>query len=477
MLRRARSRIRNLRYGADPVAFVHDCIAWDEGQRPTDYQDEILARGASEPRVAVRGPHGCAKTTICSWRILHWYLTRDDVCDWKCPTTASAWRQLDKYLWPEVHKWARRLRWDVLQRDPFVDGKDLLDLALKGLSGEAFAVASNQPALIEGAHADSLLFCYDEAKFLPDEIWNASEGAFSGQGEVSAFAISTPGPPNGRFYDIHARKPGYEDWWCRHITLEEAIRAGRVSRAWAEAREREWGADSPIFRTRVLGEFAADDEEGVIPLAWVEAAMARWEDLLDYGKVLVVGIDVADTGTDDTAMALGGPNGIAQLHVYPTGDTMQTTGRAAAALGAPRDRARAVVDVIGVGAGVAARLKELGYRVDPFNASSGTHVKDRTGAFGFLNLRAAAWWGLRERLDPATGDGVILPRNDRLLAELVVARWRVTSAGKIQIEAKDEIRKRLGRSPDCADAVVMACWQGAQVPARTGAKQIVNARY
>jgi hypothetical protein len=227
----------------------------------------------------------------------------------------------------------------------------------------------------------------------------------------------------------------------------------------------------------VLGEFAADDEEGVIPLAWVEAAMARWEDTPDPGRLTVVGIDVADSGTDDTAFALGGELGVHQLHIYATGDTMQTTGRAVAALGSARDKVRAVVDVIGVGAGVAARLREQGYRVDNFNASSGTTTKDRTGAFGFLNLRAAAAWGLRERLDPVTGDGMILPRSDRLLAELVAMRWRVTSSGKIQIESKDEIRKRLGRSPDVADAVIMASWRGASSPAHTGAKQIVSGRY
>lgn len=80
----------------------------------------------------------------------------------------------------------------------------------------------------------------------------------------------------GRFYDIHSRKPGYEDWTVRHVTLGEAIKAGRISPDWAEQRKRQWGEDSAIYQNRVLGEFAASDEDAVVPLAWVEAAVERW---------------------------------------------------------------------------------------------------------------------------------------------------------------------------------------------------------
>jgi hypothetical protein len=235
-----------------------------------------LAGGQGADRLS----HGLGKTTLNAWAVLWFALTRDGE-DWKVITTASAWRQLEVYLWPEVHKWARLLKWDKLGRRPFTDG-ELLTLNLKLATGQASAVASNLPALIEGAHADHILYLFDESKTIPEGTFDAAEGAFAGAGEGSALealalAASTPGEPVGRFYDIHKRKPGFEDWHVRHVTVEEAIAAGRVSPQWVEQRAKQWGVTSAVYQNRVKGEFCSSDEDSVIPLAWVEAACARWE--------------------------------------------------------------------------------------------------------------------------------------------------------------------------------------------------------
>jgi hypothetical protein len=164
-------------YRNNPVAFTHDCIDWKD-DKPTDYQDEILDQLARKRRVAVRAPHGAGKTAIASLAVLWFALTRDGE-DWKCPTTASAWRQLQRYLWPEIHKWARRVKWAKVQRDAFDPRTELLQINLKLRTGEAFAVASDNHELIEGAHADSLLYLFDEAKAIPSATFDAAEGAFS----------------------------------------------------------------------------------------------------------------------------------------------------------------------------------------------------------------------------------------------------------------------------------------------------------
>jgi hypothetical protein len=111
--------------------------------------------------------------------------------------TAGVWRQLEHYLWPEIHKWARRLRWDVLGRPPLNERTELLALNLKLRHGAAFAVASDQPSLIEGVHADSVLYVFDESKSIPAGLFDAAEGAFSaaradGLPEALAIAQSTP---------------------------------------------------------------------------------------------------------------------------------------------------------------------------------------------------------------------------------------------------------------------------------------------
>lgn len=450
-------------YRNDPVAFVHDCFLWREGQGPTAYQDDILASLIASKRVAVRGPHGLGKTALNAWTVLWFALTRDAAgVDWKVPTTASAWRQLSKYLWPEIHKWSHRLRWDKLGRPPFDTRSELLMLGLKLRSGEAFAVASDTPELIEGAHADALLYVFDEAKVIPAATFDAAEGAFSNAGgdtsnEALALATSTPGEPNGRFYDIHSHKPGYEDWHTRRVTLEDTIQAGRVSREWADQRARQWGTATAVYQNRVAGEFASSEEDGVIPLAWIEAANDRWRIWHESGRpgtLTAVGVDVARSGTDKTVLALRFGNVIGELRRYSREDTMATSGRVEGVLTA--QGGRAVIDVIGMGAGVFDRLRERRQRVDAFNSSERTDATDRSGELGFINRRSHAWWRLRELLDPLSGTDIALPPDDTLTGDLTAPHWTVRSGGRIQVESKEDIKPRIGRSTDDGDAVVMA---------------------
>jgi hypothetical protein len=450
---------------------VRDCFDW-RGQGLATYQEEILSEVTTRKKVSVRGPHGLGKTAIAAWLVLWWGLTRDGD-DWKAPTTASAWRQLTHFLWPEIRKWARRLRWDKMGREPFSPREELLTLKLKLSTGEAFALASTDAALIEGAHAKCLLYVFDEAKRIPPATWDAAEGAFSTAGEDTtdealALAISTPGEPSGRFYEIHSRKPGYEDWWVRHVTLEEAIAAGRISREWAEQRKRQWGESSAIYQNRVLGEFAASEEEGIIPLAWVEAANERWFEWHEQQNsqstppvLTTVGVDVARSGEDKTVLALRYGNVIAELRRTAREDTMATVGRVAGVLEAKGGVA--VVDVIGIGAGVVDRLREKGMRVVAFNAAERSGARDRSGELGFVNKRAEAWWHLREVLDPANNEQIALPADDLLTGDLTAPHYRVVSGGRIQVESKEEVKKRIGRSTDDGDAVVMAFDVGGEV--------------
>jgi hypothetical protein len=452
------------KYRNDRVAFTHDCVDWKEGEKPAPYQDEIFGALDTYLRVAVRGPHGLGKTAIAALAVLHFALTRDGE-DWKCPTTASAWRQLSKFLWPEIHKWARRLKWEKILREQFNLQSELLTLNLKLLTGEAFAVASASHEMIEGAHADTLLYVFDEAKAISNEIFDAAEGAFA-NGECFALAISTPGEPSGRFYDIHRRKPGLESWWVRHVTLDEAIAAGRISRAWAEDKKRLWGENSAAYHNRVLGDFHSSDEDGLIPLAWVEAANERWlnwseqDDSSKWLPFTCVGVDVARSmDGDKTVLALRHEDVITEIRRYAEADTMAIVGHVAGVLNARRGFA--VVDVIGVGGGPFDRLQEQKFTVHAFNSSAAAPpgMKDRSGELEFLNTRAAAWWSFRERLDPAYGPTLALPPDDLLIGDLTAPHWKTTSAGKIQVESKDEIRKRIGRSTDDGDAVVMAFYE------------------
>ena len=447
-------------YRDNPARFVLECFEWGEGEGPTPYQLQALEEFPRRRRIALRGPHGLGKTALAAWIVLWFALTRDAMPagDWKVVTTASAWRQLTHYLWPEIHKWARGLKWERIGRGPFNEREELLNLTFKLDNGEAFAAASDKPDLIEGAHASRLLYVFDEAKAIPPPTWDAAEGALA-SGDCYALAISTPGEPAGRFYDIHSRKPGYEDWWVKHVKLAECIAAGRVDPEWARQRLLQWGEGSAVYQNRALGEFASSDEDGVIPLSWVETANERWRALEtsgEWGEFTCVGVDVG-RGGDASVLALRHGEAIRELRRYGIADTMVVTGYVVPVLRG--HGGYAVVDVLGVGAGVVDKLREDKQAVEAFGAGESTDWKDRSGELRFMNKRAAAWWNLRELLDPANGHALALPPEDLLTGDLTAPHWRPSSGGRIQVESKDDIRKRIGRSTDDGDAVVMAFWE------------------
>lgn len=446
----------------DPVQFVHDCIRFKPNEGLTDYQAHQLRAVVEHGRVAVRGPHGLGKTAAAAM-LVHWFAITRDLAgvDWKVVTTASAWRQLTRYLWPEIHKWAKRIDWDAIGMRAYT-ANQLLTLNLKLTHGEAFAAASNDHEKIEGAHADAILYVYDEAKAIPTTTFDATEGAFSGAGadtaaEAYAVAQSTPGAPAGRFYDLHARKAGYEDWHPIHVTREQVIDAGRMSRHWAEQRAAQWGTDSSLYKNRVEGKFAGDDEDAVVPLSWVEAANDRWRALADsgdWGPLTCVGVDVARGGGDKTMIARRHGWSVRKIDEHDLDDTTEVTSETVTAM----VDTHAVVDVIGIGAGVVDQLREKGRPVVAFTASARTDKRDESGELGFTNCRSAAWWGMRTLLHPERGPGIALPPDDMLTGDLTAPKWHERAGGKIQVESKDDIRKRIGRSTDSADAVIQAFW-------------------
>jgi hypothetical protein len=463
-------------YHDDPGGFVRECMIWPPGQGPTDYQVRNMALMVEKNRLAVRSPHGTGKTTTNAWLVLWFALTRDLLGeDWKIGTTASAFRQLRIYLWPEIHKWANRLDWKKIGRPPFMPKVELMDEELRLAHGIAFAASSDDPAKIEGMHADQVLFIYDEAKTIPTETFDATEGAFMGAGEDTgnfayAIASSTPGEPTGRFYEIHARRAGLEPWEPVHISLADAIKARRISANEAERLKRQWGADSALYINRVLGNFASREEDGVIPLSHIELAVARWEALNDarwteLGPLSAIGVDVATTGRDKTVFCYRHGFILRKIERFSKQDAMETAGKLVRVLRANENLPLAIVDQ--ADAGVCARLKEQGARVKPFVSSHhDSSLRDITGQLEMLNLRAAAWWYMRDILDPENGKEVALPPDDRLIGDLVTPRHKEHSSGRIKVELKDEIRKRLGRSPDDGDACVYAFWSAARGPVR-----------
>ena len=465
--RRVRSRSGRLftyddfkrKYRDDPVGFARDCIKWREDEDGlAQYQANALNKLVKERRHSMRGPHGLGKTMVSSIAILWFALTRDGE-DWKIPTTASAWRQLEKFLWPEIHKWERRLDWDKIGRKPFDKRNELMTLSMRLESGEAFALASSDHNLIEGAHADQILYLFDESKSIPEPTWDAAEGAFS-IGDCYWLAISTPGDPNGRFYDIQRQKSGYDDWSVQHVTREEAIAAKRMSVEWAEQRQKQWGKHSAVYQNRVEGNFASSDKDTVIPLEAVERSNERWLEWQErgYGALVEkIGVDVG-RGTDPSAIAYRSDNVILAIEEISNDDVDELKGIVEAKL-KHNKILKAIIDLTGMGAGVHDPLKnieEIGDRVIAFVAAQKTDLTERNGERGFADARSAIWWIGREML---LNDELDLPPNDDLLGELTAPKYK--DGVKIKVESKEQLRKadRLGHSTNLADAVLQTLWE------------------
>lgn len=470
------------KYFQRPDLFVQECLHWQSGVSPTAYQLEICEAFPHKKRCAVRGPHGLGKTALASWIVLWFALTRDGY-DWKIVTTASAYRQLVKYLWPEIHKWVRKIRWDVIGTLPWREGHELLSVSLRLNTGSAFAVASNKPDLIEGAHAKHMLYVYDEAKAIPDKTWDAIEGAFANVGagtgdEGLALAISTPGDINGRFYDINRKKAGLEDWWVRFVTKAECIAAGRMSADWAEQKKRLWGETSAVYQNRVEGQFAAQDEHAIVPLAWIELANQRWEAWKEKGfpgTHVITSADIAEGGGNKTVFAnlmqIGGADcfrAVKDFEEFTHAQEKKTATMATAGRLAGKKRAepklRLIVDAIGIGAGVAHRLNELQLACTAFKGGEKTSRVDFTRQFTFNDKNSAAWYLVREMLNPDYQFPMALPPSDDLVRDLTTRHYSIRSDGVVIVEGKKEMRKRLKLeepeaemdSPDYGDALAMA---------------------
>jgi hypothetical protein len=222
------------------------------------------------------------------------------------------------------------------------------------------------------------------------------------------------------------------------------------------------------YRDGNFGTAFKDDDFQVIPTAWIEAAQRRWHAEGGRGIAMTaIGLDIAQGGSDQTVLAVRHGGWYAPLVRKPGHETQNGSAVAAAVVAVRRDRCPVVVDVGGGwGGDTVARLKDNGIPVIGFNGANASLAKTKDRQLAFFNKRAEAWWRTREELDPGQDGGSIiaLPPDASVKADLAAPRWELTARG-IKIEAKDEIRKRLGRSPDEGDAIVMCLSEGARAVA------------
>jgi hypothetical protein len=210
---------------------------------------------------------------------------------------------------------------------------------------------------------------------------------------------------------------------------------------------------------QALTDFASsmqDDPYQVIPTKWVELAQQRWRSYGERPETQdALAIDVARGGHDQTVLAARYRDYV-KVWQFAGKETPDAQSVVQLLSLYRTDNSPISVDVVGVGASVFDLLRASGYSVSPVNGAERSYLRDRSGQFGFANKRAELYWKLRELLDPQYGATLALPPNPEVLRDLTAPRWKLTLQG-ILLESKDEIKKRIGCSPDVGDAIVMAC--------------------
>lgn len=215
----------------------------------------------------------------------------------------------------------------------------------------------------------------------------------------------------------------------------------------------------PLRSQMLYGDFEAgisDDPWQVIPTAWVEAAMARWEDKHKKPEMVSAGVDVARGGKDKTTIQRRHEGWwFDRMIRFPGADTPDGPSVAGQVVTVVRDRAPIHIDVIGVGASPYDYLRDMKQQVVGVNVSLSATTMDRTNTLKFFNLRSQLWWTAREIFDPSNNYGISLPFDQKVLADLTCPKWTV-SGKTIKVESRDEIVKRLQRSPDDGTAFVLS---------------------
>jgi hypothetical protein len=425
-------------YGEDPVSFVNEVL----GAKPLSYQAEFLdaiARG--ERRISIRSGHGTGKSTAASWAMLWFVLLRFPN---KVVVTAPTSGQLFDALFAELKRWINELppQLQVL----LTVKSDRVELT--AAPSEAFISArtsrAETPEALAGVHSDNVMLVIDEASGVPEQVFEAAAGSMSGHSAVTIM-LSNPTRSSGTFFESQTRLS--QHWWTRRWSC---IDSPLVSDDFVNEMRERYGEDSNAFRIRVLGEFPLGDDDTVIPYHLADAARNRDIERSENERP-VWALDVARFGSDSTVLLKRAGSVVYEILVWNGVDLMGTVGRVKAeydALPTSRRPQVILVDSIGLGAGVVDRLRELGAPVRGVNVSEAPSAKET-----YTNLRSELWFRVKGWLEDRS---CRLPDNDRLIGELTTIRYKFTSAGKMAVESKDEMRRRGLKSPDLADALCLS---------------------
>lgn len=437
---------------------VMDIVAWTAEKRDGflwSKQREVAQSVVENRYTAVKSAHGTGKSFLAA-DIVSWWLDQHPIGDAFAITTAPTAPQVEAILWREISvahdeahlpgriTWGQVPMWKVGDR-MIGYGRKPADYADPNKAMQAF----------QGIHAKFVLVVLDEACGIPMWLWNAVDSIVTND-DARVLAIGNPDDPASEFYNVC--RPGsdynvitisaFDLPWATGEEVPEGLAKSLTGKGWVEERERKWGLGSPLYQSKVLGEFPDLSDDSLITPKMVREAQER--DLTPIADGLgTFGGDVARLGVDKSCLYHNVDGVIRQIGVWHKQSTMKTAGHFAKEL---RSNANAVpmwIDANGLGAGVYDRLREQNLYVYPYESSEAPLDPVR-----FKNRRSEDWWRFRTMFENGLID--LDPLDLDLANELQSIKWAPDSRGRIQVESKEDMRKRGLPSPDHADAAMMS---------------------
>lgn len=443
------------RYRTDPVAW-----AASKGLELWSKQKDILNSVCHTPLTAVKSCHSAGKSFVASV-LTAWWLDVHPPGEARVITTAPTSKQVDAVLWYEIGRLHRTLNLQGVchLRDWYI-GKQLVALGRKP--------PDHQEAAFQGMHARYLLAILDEAYGIPKNLWDESSTLASNEyGRI--LAIGNPDGP-GEFMDVCTKD---KSWNIIHISyrhtpnftgevVSSRLKEMLIAPRWVDERRIKWGPTSALFQAKCEGDFPTGGD----PFSAIPYDMAAACQYLEYPQDLPRegGIDVGGGG-DRTVLRERTGNRVGREFEFVDSDPMRSVGSLAEKI-EEWGLECVKVDSTGLGWALAGRLKELSRKNNPTSKDT-THGAEVVPVnFGagppagyekkFLNMRAYLWWQVGRELSRLKGWD-LSEVDDDVLHELTTPRYEILdSHGKIKIEAKKDVIKRLGFSPDRAEALILA---------------------
>lgn len=473
----SRLRFPSPKYQRDPVRFCHDILGFEPWHR----QAEIIEAVRDHSRVAISSGHKTGKSVSFGAIALWFYCSFPDARAIMSSTTS---RQVDQILWRETRMLRARSGRCIACKldDPegfriprpcphsaMIDG-DMGDMARTGLKAPDFreivGFTAREAEAVAGISGSNLLYLIDEASGVPDEIFEAIEGNRAGGARI--VLAGNPTKNTGEFFDAFHSKARYyhtirvSSAETPNVLAKRVVIPGLATWEWILEKQDEWGVESALYKIRILGEHATNEEGKIFSVHMIEQSEIRWHTTPDAGR-LYIGVDPAgESGTGDETM-LAPRRGLKLLALQPhrglTADGhVAVIVRAITDLRLPREVPVVVIDAEGpIGIKVARKLADyLDQYPDAFELVR-VHASHRAmrepKAYERVRDELAA------NLEAWFRDGGAIVEDTKLAPELHEPEWIELANGRLKCTGKDVVRKNLGRSPDRYDALALSTWE------------------